>query len=477
MLKMILFDNVEYEHFFNPLCCKNKRIYYECILCLVEKSKSVPLLYETDARDALILYFRNCAYVVEEEDNRGGADENISSKKSETENASAILRYFRYCGWISEKELGRNGDNIATVVPYCRKMIDAIGRIFDRGNSAALTNHIFSIYDILHSAFVVEHGRTQRPYSSILVPVADSVADLKNELLMLKDSIRSIMRIIIQMTETNELGQFMIRDEMMQSFFQDYFFIKKDGLIPGYIDEIEKMLRRIVKTEVYENMIKEYQLLNHADEIKAREFVENQFGEVRNFISYGYVKEMDFIDKKINNYYNLYSTRILMVLSNGVNMQTYLNDLLINMKDFDADERKEVLDAVSRCFCLQSYKYIGRKSIERRKKRKPNTKSGAIVISSLSDEERERLTRELLYEYPDRYGVKQAANYFDRVLADKESVIPDKKMIITRDDAMMVAAGIIYSGGAEFPYNVEFLNGTIETDVATISNIRIKRKN
>lgn len=474
---MLLFDNIEYEHFFNPLCCKNRKIYYECILQLIEKSKSVPLLYEKDARDTLILYFRNCKYVVADEDNSGDVDENISSKKSETENASALLRYFRYCGWVSEKEIGRNGDNIATVSPYCRKMIDAIERIFNRDNNrGALTNHIFMIYDILHSAFIVDHGRTLRPYSSILVPVTDSVSDLKNELLILKDSIRSIMRMVIKMTETNQLGQFIIKDEMMESFFNDYFFIKKGGLIPGYIEEIEKMLRKIIKTEVYENMIKEYQSFNNVDEIKARETVDGQLAEVRSFISYDYIKEMDFIDKKINNYYSLYSTRILMVLSNSVNMQTYLNDLLMAIKDFDADEKKEILDDVSKCFSLQSYKYVGRKSIERRKKRKPNTKSGALVISSLSDEDRARLTRELLYEYPDRYGVKQAVGYFNKLFIDKESIIPGETMIRTRDDAMMVVASIIYSGSSEFPYEVEFLDGIIETEAAVISKIRIKRK-
>ena len=473
---MILFNNEGYEHFFNPLCCKNKRIYYECILQLIEKSKSVPLLYETDARDTLILYFRNCKYEVAEEDNSGNADENISSKKSETENAGAILRYFRHCGWISEREIGRNGENIATVEPYCRKLIDAIERVFSRDNHAALTNHIFSIYDVLHSAFIVDHGRTHRPYSNILVPAVDSVSDLKNELLILKDSIRAIMRMVIKMTETNELGQFIIKDQMMEAFFNDYFFIKKGGLIPGYIEEIERLLRKIIKTEVYENMIREYQSLNNVEESKAREIVDSQLSEVRSFISYDYIKEMDFIDKKINNYYSLYSTRILMVLSNSVNMQTYLNDLLMTIKDLEADEKKAVLQAVSKCFGLQSYKYVGRKSIERRKKRRPNTKSGAIVISSLSEEDKARLTRELLYEYPDRYGVKQATDYFDKLFMDRESVIPDETMIKSRDDAMMLAASIIYSGSGEFPYEVEFLDGTMETEAATISRIRIKRK-
>jgi len=41
---------------------------------------------------------------------------------------------------------------------------------------------------------------------------------------------------------------------------------------------------------------------------------------------------------------------------------------------------------------------------------------------------------------------------------------------------MMMAASIIYSGGDEFPYEVEFLNGMIETEVASVSNINIKRK-
>lgn len=320
---MLHFDNGEYENFFNPLCCKNKRIYYECILQLIEKSKSIPILYETEARDTLILYLKNCAYAVEDEETSENADENISSKKTENENAGAILRYFRHCCWISEKELGRSGDNIATVMPYCRKVIEAIEEIFNRDNGAALTNHIFAVYDILKTAYMADHGRTHRPYSNILRPVTKHIADLKNELLILKDSIRFIMRVIIKMTETNELGQFLIRDEILENFFNDYFFIKKDGLIPGYIAEIEKMLRKIVKTEVYENMIKEYQSFYNTDEVSARETVNSQLAEVKGFISYDYVKEMDYIDKKINSYYSLYSTRILMVLSNNVNIAEY----------------------------------------------------------------------------------------------------------------------------------------------------------
>lgn len=473
---MILFDKAEYDRFFNPLCCKNRRIYYECILQLIEKSKTIPLLYETDAKDCIILYLRNCTYAVEDEGGSDNGDEHISSKKSDTENASAILRYFRSCSWISEREIGRNGDNIASVMPYCSKMIDSIQRIFNRDTSGALTNHIFSIYDTLKSALDADHGRTIRPYSNILVPLTDNVSDLKNELLILKDSIRTIMCIVIKMTEVNTFGQFLIKDEMMNLFFNDYFFIKKDGLIPGYIAEIEKMLRQVMNTDVYDNMIHEYKTLNQVDEYKAREIIDGQFTEIQGFINYDYVKEMDYIDKKINNYYNLYSTRILMVLSNNTNMQTYLNDLLMILKEMDAEEREIVLDEISKSYQLSSYKYIGRKSIERRKKRCPNIKSGAIVISSLTDDEKAKLTQELLHEYPDRYSVGQVASYFDELLSDKVSVATSDQNIKNRDEAMMIAASIIYSGSDEFQYVVEFLGGMVETEVASISNIRIERK-
>lgn len=223
-------------------------------------------------------------------------------------------------------------------------------------------------------------------------------------------------------------------------------------------------------------MITEYENLYDVTEIQAREIVEAQFDEIKSFISYDYVKEMDYIDKKINSYYSLYSTRILMVLSNKVNMQTYLNNLLMQIKNMGTEERNVILTEISKSFTLESYKYVGRKSIERRKKRNPNTKSATVVKSALSDEERARLTNELLYEYPDRYGVKQVTDYFEKLFKDEKVIEPDKELVKTRDDAMMIAASIIYSGSADFPYEVEFLDGAIETEIATISNIRIRRR-
>ena len=330
--KMPYFDNIN-EKFFNPFSCKNREVYFECISLLIEKSKELPVLYETDARQCLIIYLQNCVYAIETED----IGEEVSGNRSPQENASAILRYFRSSGWITPKEIGRSGDNIASVSAYCRKLVDAIHRIFDQDVNSAITNHIFSIYEILKNSLGKDSARAIRPYSNILVPLVENECDLKNELLILKDSIREIMHAVMQMPNVNSFGQFLMKDELLMRFFNDYFFIKKSGLIPVYISEIDRMLRKLRRSELYEKMLKEYVQIKAADEFGAREIIDHQFAELESFINYEYEQEMGYIDKKINTYYNLYATRMMMVLSNGTNLEQLLNRLLMQLKELDEE--------------------------------------------------------------------------------------------------------------------------------------------
>ena len=468
---MSYFDSVN-DKFFNPFCCRNREVYFECISLLIEKSKEIPILYETDARQILIIYLQNCLYSIETED----IGEEISSVRSPQENASAILRYFRTCGWITPKEIGRSGDNIASVSAYCRKLIDAIHRIFDQDTNSAITNHIFSIYEILKTSLVKDSVRAIRPYSNILVPLVENECDLKNELLILKDSIREIMHAVMKMPDVNSFGQFLIKDELLTRFFNDYFFIKKSGLIPSYISEIDRMLRRLRRSELYDKMLTEYRKLKNTDEFKAKEIIDRQFGELECFINYEYEHEMNYIDSKINVYYNLYATRMLMALSSGTNLEHVINRILMLLKDMDEENRELVLQQLAQTHQLQSIGFISRKSFERRKKANPNLKNAGIVMDELSEEERQRLTDELMTETPDRYSLDYVKDYFDQMTFLRDKLSVNECQVRTRDDAMMVAASIIYSGTAGFPYEVEFEEGTVETEVATISKISIKRK-
>lgn len=460
------------EKFFNPFCCRNREIYIACIDQLIEKSKEIPVLYEIDARNTLILYLKNCEYTIETEN----IGEEVGSGKSPQENASAILRYFRICGWITPQEVGRSGDNIASVSAYCRKLIDAIHKIFDRDANGAITNHIFSMYDILKSSFGKDSGRAIRPYLNILVPLVENESDLKNDLLILKDSIREIMRVVLKMADANSFGQFLIKDELLNRFFNDYFFIKKSGMIPSYIANIDQMLRKLRRSELYDRMIEDYQRIENLEETRAKEKIDRQFAELDSFINLEYEQEMDYIDRKINTYYNLYSTRMMMVLSNNTNLEHELNRLLICVKNLDDEDRQMVLHQLSGTHRLMSMGYIGKKSFERRKKSNPNPKTAGLSVGGLSEEERQRLTDELLSETPDRYSVEKVRNHFDRLMGDRKSLRVEESGIHTRDDAIMFAASIIYSGTEGFPYEVELGEGMVETEVAEIRRVTVKRR-
>lgn len=460
------------EKFFNPFCCRNRELYFECISQLIEKSKEISVLYETDARNTLILYLQNCTYSIETEN----IGEEIAGGKTPQENASVILRYFRACGWITPQEIGRSGDNIASVSAYCRKLIDAVHRIFDADVNGAITNHIFSMYEILKSSFSRDNARSIRPYQNILIPLVENECDLKNELLILKDSIREIMRAVMKMADANSFGQFLMKDELLNRFFNDYFFIKKSGLIPSYISDIDRMLRKLRRSELYGRMIQEYTKIENADEIQAGEKIDRLFNELDSFINLEYEQEMSYIDRKINNYYNLYATRMMMVLSENTNLEHELNRLLLFLKNLNDENREEALLRISETHRLMSVGYVGRKSFERRRKRNPNQKNAGLVSEELSEEERQRLTDELLKETPDRYSMDHVEKHFDEIMRGREEISVEECGVHTRDDATMIAASIIYSGTAGFPYEVEFRDGMVETEAARISNVTIKRK-
>lgn len=162
---MDIFELVNNEKFFNPLSSQNRKIYFECIVLLFEKSREVPILYDSDARNCVTLYLKNSKYVFKDE-----YEEEVPETQAPERSASSIMAYLRECGWVTPREIGRNGDNMA---------------------------------------------------------------ELKNELLDLKDSIANIMRIVMEFQDANSVGKFLMKDELLDKFFNDYFFIKNNGFVPA----------------------------------------------------------------------------------------------------------------------------------------------------------------------------------------------------------------------------------------------------
>lgn len=128
------------------------------------------------------------------------------------------MLYLRECGWVTPREMGRNGENVANVSVNCRRIIEFLRKMCDKDSEGALSNRIFAMYEILKSSFEEDSARAERPYLTILKPLMDNEAELKNELLDLKDSISGIMRIVMELQDTNSIGRFLMRDEILDAF-------------------------------------------------------------------------------------------------------------------------------------------------------------------------------------------------------------------------------------------------------------------
>lgn len=50
---MNFFDYIKNDAFFKPLTLKYRRVYYDCIQILIDKTKELPVLYESDAKDSI----------------------------------------------------------------------------------------------------------------------------------------------------------------------------------------------------------------------------------------------------------------------------------------------------------------------------------------------------------------------------------------------------------------------------------------
>lgn len=56
---MNFFDYIKNDSFFKPFTLKYRRIYYDCIQLLIDKTKELPVLYESDAKDSITFYMKN----------------------------------------------------------------------------------------------------------------------------------------------------------------------------------------------------------------------------------------------------------------------------------------------------------------------------------------------------------------------------------------------------------------------------------
>lgn len=464
---MDVFEILRNEKFFSPLTGVNKRVYFECITELIEYSKSSPVLYEANVRDTLELYLSNKYYHVENDDTDFNYDDRDSVK---------IIRKFRECGWLSKPELGRNGEYITNITSNCRRIIDFLNRISNRKNDAGISNRILSMYEILQSTYSENSVRKDRPYSSVIVPLMDDEAELKNEVLDLKDNISIIMGQITEINDLASMGNYLIEDQFLEKFFNDYFYMKNNGLIPSILKGIADQLRRFKNDLLFDKAVSEYSERMQTSNKEAKDLLIKYIDEMYYYITIEYPENIESIDESINKYYRLANMRIRLVTSNGLNVQSSIDSILTRIKEAVDNEKQEMLAELQKCVDVESQKYISRKSYQKKKRQSIEVESTAITVEDLTEEEKAMITNELMENSINPYSIERTNDYFDNMF--KKSMLPfvKSKYIKSKEEALMFASAVIYSGENDFDYVVELNDGYEETAVADITNMVVRRK-
>lgn len=84
--------------------------------------------------------------------------------------AGTIIALFREAGWVLPREVGRNGEYVVNFATDCRRIMDFLRKLTERSGQGAMSNRIFSMYEIMKSAFEEDSPRMEHPYNNILVP-------------------------------------------------------------------------------------------------------------------------------------------------------------------------------------------------------------------------------------------------------------------------------------------------------------------
>lgn len=460
---MNFFDYIRNDSFFKPLNLKYRRVYYDCIQILIERAKELPVLYESDAKDSITIYLRN-----EEISASEGSDALLQ--------AGEILSLFRECGWLLPREIGRNGEYVVDISTDCRRLMDFLRRMTEKTDEGEMSNRIFAMYDIIRSAFDEDSVRRERPYTNILLPLLNNETELKNELSDLKNSIAGIMKAVIAFQDINSFGQFIIRDEMLDHFFREYFFIKNNGLIPAQLSYIKGKLRVLRQGEMCDKMIRECSEKRQMSYEAAQERVERYFAELQHFLSVEYESNMEMIDSRINTYYNLANTRIMLMAGNGIRLEAVLHDFLTAVSKLPEDERDTAMEKAADCARVVNQKYIGYKSFEKNRRAKNEGENIGLAAEELSEEEKAAQTEHLFQSAPNRFSVERVSNFLDVQLGNEKKISIKEKKVHRKEEILMYAAAMVYARNKEFPYDVQLSEEMVETEAADITNVTVSRR-
>ncbi len=474
MEKLSLFT--EYREIYKPLVSKNAEIYFECIKTLQNlEIRYQASLMEEEAKDAITQYLRETAANLADED-----DEKYSDEINEIGKASVIIRYFRRVKWLSERELGSNGKNTVNVTAPCMKIIRHVESTFRDNNGATLANSLMDIYSYL--ADLVSEGwtgRKDRPYVSAIQPIYDKMCDLRDKMAQLRNNISQTRSLIMKIDDLEGINLYSLNDITTKKIFEDYTYITKGGNFPQYIDEIRKKYIAVQNDEVIMDKIKKDALENGVDSDLLYDIMQT----ISEYIQYGYESDVQAIDARVNEYWQLYYARLSMITRGQGRLDRYVDKFLLRIKD--DPNRDEILEELmEKSFHYHKQNIISLNSISSYiKNRRIERKHTAPISSkSLTEEEKRRQEKSYRDKVPQKYSEKQTKDKITSILNEHQwdNSIPyvniSAQDVKSQEDSLYLLNALSLQQLPDFPYRVYETGKVLETDKLLMSGLVIKRK-
>ena len=187
-------------------------------------------------------------------------------------------------------------------------------------------------------------------------------------------------------------SQFIMKNEMLDRFFSEYFFVKNNGLIPTQLSFIRDRISELRYGDMYEKMVEECGKRLHCPKEQATSRVDRYMAELQYFLSVEYEENMELIDNRINSYYNLANTRIMQMASSRVKMENLLGDFLDRVSRLSKEKQDEAMERVERCTRVINQKYVGYKSFEQNRRIRNEGQNIALNAKVMSEEEMQKQT-------------------------------------------------------------------------------------
>lgn len=162
--------------------------------------------------------------------------------------------------------------------------------------------------------------------------------------------------------------------------------------------------------------------------------------------------------------------------SNGIRLESAINDFLNAVSRLPEEEQDIAMEQAGGCARLISQKYVGYKSFEKTKRLKNEGENISLMIAELSEEEKRAKTEELFLNAPNRYSVERVGNFLETQFGSERRIQLKEQQIRTREEVIMYAAAMLYAKNAEFPYELELSEEMVNTDIADINDMVIRKK-